>query len=77
MTLCERQVKITKSEGATKKKHRQDTQGTLSAALTHSPALRLWGKLLVKCKRETKKGAMVSQLMQRVSSIQVKAPHLG
>lgn len=37
--VCEVQQKVKK-----------DTQGTkLSAAFTHSPALRLWGKLLVKC----------------------------
>lgn len=58
-----------------KVKTTQDTQDTLTAAFTHSPALRLWGKLLVKCKREAKKGATVSQLVQRVGRIQVKAPH--
>lgn len=58
-------------------KNTQDTQGKLSAAFTHSPALRLWGTLLMKCKRETKEGATVSQLVQSVSSIQVEAPHLS
>ena len=60
-----------------KVKSAQDTWDKLNAAFTHSPALRLWGKLLVKCKRETKKGAMVPKLMQCVSSIQVKAPDLA
>lgn len=43
---------------------------------SHSPALRLWVELLVKCHRETKKGAPVSQLVKCVSRVQVEAQDL-
>lgn len=49
----------------------------LSPALIHSPALRLWGKLLVKCHREPKEGAPVSQFVQGVSGVQIKAVDLN
>lgn len=53
------------------------THRTSSVPHSHSPALRVWITLLVKRKREAKEGARVSQLMQCVSSIQVKAPDLS
>lgn len=52
------------------------TQGALSPPLSNSPAFRFGVKLLVKCHRETKEGATVSQLMQCVSGVQVKAADL-
>lgn len=44
-----------------------------TSSVPHSPALRVRGALLVKCQREAKEGAMVPQLVQCVSSIQVEA----
>ena len=72
---CNEQVRVLDTGSFAYNSKKSNRTGGSRFDSLHSPALRLGGELLVESQGEAKEGAAVPQLVQRVRSLQVKAPH--